>query len=184
MTPNCKKLYKASLKIKNQLSKNKSKINSFKHRIKLADKFLKEDNFNQIVDKVNSTTYNFLLSQVKNQKKKIHGRRYSNDDKILALSIYKQSPKGYKYLSSLFALPSVKTIMSLLRKVPFGPGINNHIIEHLKQIVDKLIPMDRYCVLMFDEMALVCNMTNIKIMFLDWKILDLRGIHHLLQTTF
>lgn len=70
MTPNCKKLYKASLKIKNQLSKNKSKINSFKHRIKLADKFLKEENFSQMVEKVNSTTYNFILSQVKNQKKK------------------------------------------------------------------------------------------------------------------
>jgi len=70
MTPNSKKLYKTSLKIKNQLSKNKSKINSFKHRIKLADKFLKEENFNQMVEKVNSTTYNFILSQVKNQKKK------------------------------------------------------------------------------------------------------------------
>lgn len=70
MTPNCKKLHKASLKIKNQLSKNKSKINSFKHRIKLADKCLKEENFSQMVEKVNSTTYNFILSQVKNQKKK------------------------------------------------------------------------------------------------------------------
>lgn len=154
MTPNCRKLYKASLKIKNQLSKNKSKINTFKHRIKLADKFLKEENFSQMVNKVNSTTYNFILSQVKNQKKKIHGQRYTNDDKILALSIYKQSPKGYKYLSSLFALPSVKTIMCLLRKVPFGPGINYHIIEHLKKIVDRLSPMDRYCTLMFDEMSL------------------------------
>lgn len=103
-----------------------------------------------MVDKVNSTTYNFIMSQVKNQKKKIHGRRYSNDDKILALSIYKQSPKGYKYLSSLFALPSIKTIMCLLRKVPFGPGINNHIIEHLKQIVSHMSPMDRYCSPMFD----------------------------------
>lgn len=154
MTPNCKQLYKASIKVKNQLSRNRSKINTFKHRVKLADKFMKEDHFSQIVDKVNSSTYNFILSQLKNQKKKLHGRRYSKDDKILALSIYKQSPKGYKYLSSLFALPSVKTIMSLLRKVPLGPGINGHIFEHLKKIVEKLSPMDRYCTIMFDEMAL------------------------------
>lgn len=71
MTPNCKQLYKASIKLKNQLSRNKSKINTFKHRVKLADKFMKEDNFTQIVDKVNSSTYNFFLSQLKNQKKNI-----------------------------------------------------------------------------------------------------------------
>jgi len=70
MTPNCNQLYKSSIKIKNQLSKNRSKLNSFKYRIKLADKFMKEDNFRQIVDKVNSTTYNFIISQLKNQKKK------------------------------------------------------------------------------------------------------------------
>lgn len=98
---------------------------------------MKGNDFSQLVDKVNSITYNFILSQLKNQNKKLHGRRYSNDDKILALSIFKQSPKGYKYLSSLFALPSIKTIMSLLRKIPFGPGINYHIIEHLKHIVER-----------------------------------------------
>lgn len=31
MTPNCKHLYKASIKLKNQLSRNRSKINTFKH---------------------------------------------------------------------------------------------------------------------------------------------------------
>lgn len=69
--PNCKQLYKLSIKMKNQLSKNISKINTFKHRVKLADKFMKEDNFSQIVDKVNSTTYNFIISQLKIKKKNI-----------------------------------------------------------------------------------------------------------------
>jgi len=44
--------------------------------------------------------------------------------------------------------------MGLLHKVLFGPGINAHIIEHLKIIVELLNPMDRYCTIMFDEMAL------------------------------
>lgn len=70
MTPNCEKLYKANIKLKNQLSKSRSKINNFKHRVKLADRFMKEENFSQIVDKVNSTTYSFIMSQLKNQKKK------------------------------------------------------------------------------------------------------------------
>lgn len=44
--------------------------------------------------------------------------------------------------------------MTVLRKIPFGPGINYHIIAHLKQIVEHLDPMDRFCTFMFDEMAL------------------------------
>jgi len=43
--------------------------------------------------------------------------------------------------------------MSLLRKVPLGLGINVHIFEHLKKNVEKLSPMDRYCTIMFDEIA-------------------------------
>jgi len=64
MTPNCKQLYKASIKLKNQLSKNRSKINNFKHRVKLVDRFMKEENFSQIVDKVNATTYSFIMTQL------------------------------------------------------------------------------------------------------------------------
>lgn len=35
----------------NQLAKNKFKINTFKHSVKLADKYLKENNFSPMVDK-------------------------------------------------------------------------------------------------------------------------------------
>jgi len=66
------------------------------------------------MEKVNSTTLNFILTQIKIQKRKIEGRRYTLNDKITALSIYKTSPKGYKFLSSLFALPSKKNTIQLI----------------------------------------------------------------------
>lgn len=39
----------------------------------------------------NETTANFFMSQLQTQKLKPRGRRFTLDDKIFALSIYKQS---------------------------------------------------------------------------------------------
>jgi len=55
--------------------------------------------------------------QVRCQKRKPKGRRYDINEKVLALSLYKTSPKGYRYLSTLFALPSRKTLSGFLNKV-------------------------------------------------------------------
>lgn len=52
----------------------------------------------------------------------------------------------------------MKIIISLLHKVPFGPGINAYIIEPLKKIVKLLNPINRYCTIMFDEMTLEFNL--------------------------
>jgi len=74
--------------------------------------------------------------------------------------LYKTSPKGYRFLSTLFALPSRKTLSGLLNKVPFHPGINlHHIIENLKCQVKNLKEIDKTCVLLFDEMALDPGLT-------------------------
>nr|XP_022904775.1 uncharacterized protein LOC111416892 [Onthophagus taurus]XP_022915665.1 uncharacterized protein LOC111425693 [Onthophagus taurus] len=52
---------------------------------------------------LNKETRNFFSSQSRNQKKE-----------VLALSIYKQSGKGYRFLSNFFSLPSRKTLQKLL----------------------------------------------------------------------
>jgi len=58
-------------------------------------------------------------------------------------------------MSSVFALPSRKSIMDLLRKIPLEPGINSQIIEHLKLVVSGFKnELDKTCVLLFDEISL------------------------------
>jgi len=47
------------------------------------------------------------------------GRRFTVDDKVFALSLYKQSGKAYLTLSKVFALPSRKSITDLLKKGTF-----------------------------------------------------------------
>jgi len=159
LTPNCKKLYKEAMKLKRKAERLQKQNKSAKCQLNLVNRFANSTFTSQIIDKVNTSTFNFIMSQMKTQKKKPQGRRYNLDDKIMALSMFKNSPKGYKFLSTVFALPSKKTLYNLLQKVPFNTGINNHIINNLKHQAQKLNTLDRYCTLLFDEMALDATLT-------------------------
>jgi hypothetical protein len=72
----------------------------------------------------------------------------------MGLVLYKQSGQCYRLLSRLFCLQSRKTMMSLLRRIPIKTGINKVIFNNLKTNVEYLAPRDRFCVLIFDDMAI------------------------------
>lgn len=103
---------------------------------------------------LNSFTRSFIASQIRTQPLKPRGQRFTIDNKIFALSLFKQSGKAYRMLSKVFALPSKKCITDLLRKIPFKPDINLHIIENLKKHIKKLKNQsDFYCSITFDEIS-------------------------------
>lgn len=112
------------------------------------------ETFENIKEKVNKTTFKFICSQIKLQGVICKGRRFSEDDKLLALSIMKKSPKCYKLLRKIFALPSSRTIQRLLKNIPVNQGICPFLFNTLKGAVQSLKPIDRYCCLMFDEMSI------------------------------
>lgn len=87
-------------------------------------------------------------------RKKKKGRRFSLDEKILALSIYKPSPKAYRLLSRICVLPSRRTLQDLLHKVNLKCGINDIIFDNLKTRVSKMPDNYKYCCLAFDEIAI------------------------------
>ncbi|KAK9739569.1 Transposase protein [Popillia japonica] len=62
-------------------------------------------------------------------------------------------------LSEMFALPSRVTIMKLLNDTPIGPGLNSSIIESLIEMAKTLKPLDKYCILTFDEMSIMPHLT-------------------------
>lgn len=138
---------------------NKRYLNA-KNRIKMADKFNKNS---KSLRGLNEFTQNFIESQIRMQSQKPRGRRFTVDDKVFALSLFKQSGKAYRTLSKVFALPSRKSIMDLLKKIPFETGINNRIFEHLKTAVRKLKnKLDRYCSVIFDEVSISASLQFIK----------------------
>lgn len=75
-----------------------------------------------------------LQMQFRNVGVSKNGRRFTNDEKILALSLSKKSPAAYTHLSSLFTLPSRSVLQSYLSSVPLDVGVNSAMVEHLSDL--------------------------------------------------
>lgn len=136
------------------------KTKSFEERINLAETVDKSPNFQFILKYVNEPTYHFVMCQIRNQKVNPRGRRYTLEEKILALSLYKKSGKGYRLLSKIFTLPSPRVLSTLLQCIPFKAGINHQIFQNLKEKVAKMEKLqDKACIVMFDEMAISPKLT-------------------------
>lgn len=135
LTPRKKKLLK-------RLERNKIKIKSLLKRV-------------EVIDKLRSPVLkNLIVAAVRNQNRKPHGKRWTKEDKSLALAIYKKSPKAYKYLNHLFPVPSVRTLQTIIQKVTMHPGVYFSVLAHLKKRGETISVENKICVLMFDEMAL------------------------------
>jgi hypothetical protein len=96
---------------------------------------------------------NFVRSQIRLASRSLQGRRFSLDDKIIGLILHKQSGKAYRTMSKLFSLPSRKTLMTLLQRIPIDAGINEALFDNLKANVRQLRQRERNCIL-FDEVSL------------------------------
>lgn len=101
--------------------------------------------------------------QIRQSKKHPKGHRFTLDEKILALSLYKPSPKAYRLLSQICVLPKKSTLNKLMAKAFLLPGPNDVIFRHLKQRVDKMPESHKYCTVIFDEMAIAANLTYDKL---------------------
>lgn len=96
----------------------------------------------------------FFKSQVENQSRRPHGHRFTLDDKILAVALQKHCGSGYKLMSSIFDLPSTRTLHRLLNKINLKPGLNSTCFE-LFRTSNLSNLLDKYCLLMFDEMSIM-----------------------------
>ncbi|KAG8231855.1 hypothetical protein J437_LFUL015122 [Ladona fulva] len=133
---------------KSDLSPQKSKM----YKLKCLKKLYDENKFQFIEESLNEVTKNFINSQLRNAAKAPSAKRWSVEDKVFALSIYKRGPRLYRYLATHFHLPSPRLLKSLLSKIPFGTGLNTAVMEVLKAEVSKMYEHDKYCALLFDEM--------------------------------
>jgi len=95
----------------------------------------------------------FFISQMLSSGKKPKGRRFSLSDKLIAIAIWKTSSAAY-LLKIIFSLPSLVTLSKVLRKITINPGIHTVVFDGLKELGTNMKPLDKYCVLMFDEMSL------------------------------
>jgi hypothetical protein len=108
----------------------------------------------EISNSLNAEAVRLLSAIIRNSRYKPRGRRWNFEEKMLALSLLKHSPKSYVLLQTLFLLPSGLSLQSLLNTVHFKTGISNHVFDALCHSVQKMSEKDQYGCLLFDEMSI------------------------------
>lgn len=160
LTPKKARLYDALKEAKKHNSSLILRNIAFKTRLLQAEKYMEDHK--KSLRNLNDVTCNFIECQIRTQSKKSRGRRFSLNDKVFALSLFKESGKAYRLLHKVFALPSRSSLMKLLKKIPFQPGINKKKFQHLKLTVQKIKnPLDKYCTILFDEISLSAGLQYI-----------------------
>lgn len=96
--------------------------------------------------------------QVKNSGKKAKGRRYTPEEKALALILYKHGPKNYRNMRKMFILPSKRTLGRFSARLIFHTGIDTKMFAHIKKKVGSLPELDKYCTLSWDEVSLKAHL--------------------------
>lgn len=134
--------------VTNKLLKKQRRFNGvkqlFKSRLRAAEQFSETYLKRKLADKVTPAASLFTRLQLRETQKKKKGHRFTLEEKLLSLSIYKKSPKCYRLLSIIFTLPSKRTLNNILSSVHIGPGVSSVVMHVLKENVQKLKPTERY----------------------------------------
>lgn len=100
----------------------------------------------------------FFKMQINNSGKKRQARRYTAEEKSLALILYKQSPKNYRFMQKIFLLPCKRTLGRYSAQLAFDTGINVKLFEHIKAKVSTLSENEKCCTLSWDEVSLKAHL--------------------------
>ncbi|KAF0755385.1 Uncharacterized protein FWK35_00009537 [Aphis craccivora] len=154
LTPKCQKLYSYATQMIKKAKRCGSRKTNFKDRLRAAENLTDSYLAEKFSNKMTASVSLFTRLQLRETNKSSHGHRFTIDEKMLSLSLYKRSPKCYRLLSKLFSLPSKRTLNTILTSVSIRTGICPHVINILKENVKKLKPAERYCSILFDEVCL------------------------------
>ncbi|KAG4076027.1 hypothetical protein HA402_014026 [Bradysia odoriphaga] len=102
--------------------------------------------------------FNFIKLQLKNTGKARKGNRFTFEDKTLALVIYKQNPKRYRDLCKISNLPTRQTLIIHSAAIRFMEGLNQNLMNFIKQVVSEMGPLQRVCTIGWDELSLTSSL--------------------------
>ncbi|XP_072398886.1 uncharacterized protein [Diabrotica undecimpunctata] len=155
LSPRKAKLYSAVKDLHKKYSVVKNTTKTLKRRLFEAAEFKKKYLFDDNLNNLNTMTAMFIRCQIRESNKSKHLRRFSLNEKLMALTLYKQSAKSYNLLSKIFILPSKSTLNRLLANIIGGPGINEVVFQSLQETTAKMDSSEKYVGLIFDEMAIM-----------------------------
>ncbi|KAH9644402.1 hypothetical protein HF086_006430 [Spodoptera exigua] len=135
----------------------KNRFKKLSVNVKAAKQIASNPAVCDILENCTSTRKLLISMQCQEDHKKEKERRFTLQEKIASLSIFKQSPKGYRFLRFFFILPAQQTLIKLVQICNIKPGINSNIFSQLKNKADNMKIEQRLCVVMFDEVSLKSN---------------------------
>lgn len=141
-----------------KICKLKSSVKRQTAELKAA-KMARDPSVLKIIENSSSEAKLLIQIQWRENRKKEKGRRFTLQEKILALSILKQSPKGYKFFRKIFILPAPQTLIKLVQESNLRPGINKNIFKQLQKRASYMKEEEKLCVLLFDEVSLKAQIT-------------------------
>lgn len=159
VSPKAMFFYKEASTLKKKYLYQRKKALNYRRRLKDAATLANKQTFMKLTSNLSKTTWNFFESQLRCATKRPQGWRFSTNDKIMSLALYKQTCSGYKFLSRIFTLPSRVTLMKLLNSIDIEPGINKLVYKTLKDMSANLQQCEKYCFVLFDEMSLSPNLS-------------------------
>lgn len=137
---NMKKAPPDVIKVAKTAQQYKQMAFNIKKKLLIAQK--KEGNFQRIASTGFITRVDEMLvsrgakiilhGELKNFKRKHRGRRWTVDEKLFALAIFKRSPRVYRFLQQHLTLSCESTLKNLLQEIPLQPGISEPLINLLK----------------------------------------------------
>ena len=80
-----------------------------------------------------STVLDIVANELKNQKRKAGGHRYSETVKQFALTLFYYSPQAYEYCRTIFTLPHSSSIRAWLSNIKIEPGFLANVLDVVVQ---------------------------------------------------
>ena len=143
--------------LRNQLRIANDKISSLEQISAIMSEKLSKDAWNFIQTSFNSEIVNLLRNEYDNLGKSNHGRRYSDIIITFCNTVHYYSRKTYKFLRSIFTLPSMTSMWRLTCSLNCEPGLLGEVFSWLNEEVPKK-PWLRDCVLIIDGMSIRKNL--------------------------
>ena len=100
------------------------------------------------------TSLNFVSHQLRMSQRHIKGRRYTEEIKLLSLSLYNCGPKAYAYLAEILALPSKTSLLKWLANMKSTTSFLPEKFAALAQRLKFMPIRNRVCALVIDEITL------------------------------
>lgn len=152
-----KYLYKKYRKHMKRICQLRNRIHKLKNKVILKE-LINNDSVQELMKNLTPTFALLLQAQIKNFSRKSKGRRWTSEEKIIALRLYKRSPTCYRLMRRLFCLPAQSTLKTLLGQFDMNAGVNKNIFNILTKFVKRQKSSDNEYVLLFDEMSIKKNL--------------------------